>query len=104
MIEIHPQVKWPILEDTDTGPKEFYREFEHVCQMCNDGQGMVPKEKLTVLLQSLRGHRKKIYNYVLKENYELEQTDEEAEEVYQLIKDLMFEFTETLTEKQTRVQ
>ena len=65
VIKIHPQVKWPILEDTDTDPKEFYREFEHVCQMCNDGHGMVPKEKLTVLLQSLRGHRKKIYNYVL---------------------------------------
>ena len=66
--------------------------------MCNDGQGMIPKEKLTVLLNSLRGHRKKIYNYVLKENYELAQTDQGAEEVYQLIKDRMSEFTETLTE------
>ena len=65
---------------------------------------MIPKEKLTVLLNSLRGHRKKIYNYVLKENYELAQTDQGAEEVYQLIKDRMSEFTETLTEKQTRVQ
>ena len=57
---------------------------------------MVPKEKLTVLLNPLRGHRKKIYN-VLKENYELAQTDQGAEEVYQLIKDRMSEFTETLT-------
>ena len=102
MIKIHPQVKWPILEDTDLDPKEFYREFEHVCQMCADGQGMAPKEKLTVFLRSLRGHRKKIYNYVVKENYELAQTDEGAEEVYQLIKERMLEFTETLTEKQTR--
>ena len=65
---------------------------------------MVPKEKLTVLLQSLRGHRKKIYNYVLKENFELAKTDKGAEAVYELIKDRMLEFTETLTEKQTRVQ
>ena len=104
MIKIQSQVKWPVLEDSDTDPKEFYREVEHVCQMCNDGHGMVPKEKLTVLLQSLRGHRKKIYNYVLKENFELSKTDAGAEEVYQLIKDRMSEFTETLTEKQTRVQ
>ena len=68
MIKIHPKVKWPILEDTDLDPKEFYREFEHVCQMCADGQGMAPKEKLAVLLQSLR---KKLYSYVVKENYEL---------------------------------
>ena len=53
---------------------------------------------------SLRGHRKKIYTYVLKENYELATTDEGSEEVYQLIKDRMFELTETLAEKQTRVQ
>ena len=53
VIKIHPQVKWPVLEDSDTDPKEFYRDFEHVCQMCNDGHGMVPKEKPTVLLQSL---------------------------------------------------
>ena len=104
MIKIHPQVKWPILEDSDTDPKEFYREFEHVCRMCNDGQGMIPKEQLTALLNCLRGHRKKIYNYVLKENYELAQTDQGAEQVYPLFKDRMLEFTETLTEKQTRVQ
>ena len=65
VIKIHPQVKWPVLEDSDTDPKEFYREFEHVCRMCNDGQGMIPKEKLAVLLNSLRGHRKKIYNLSL---------------------------------------
>ena len=65
---------------------------------------MIPKERLTVLLNCLRGHRKKIYNYVLKENYELAQTDQGAEQVYQLFKDRMLEFTETLTEKQTRVQ
>ena len=40
----------------------------------------------------------------MKENYELAQTDQGAEEVYQLIKDRMLAFTETLTEKQTRVQ
>ena len=72
--------------------------------MCADGQGMAPEEKLTVLLQSLRGQRKTIYNYVVKENYELAQTDAGSDEVYQLIKDRMFEFMETLTEKQTRVQ
>ena len=104
VIKIHPQVKWPILEDSDTDPREFYREFEHVCRMCNDGHGMIPKERLTVLLNCLRGHRKKIYNYVLKETYELAQTDQGAEQVYQLFKDRMLEFTETLTEKQTRVQ
>ena len=44
VIKIHPQVKWPILEDSDLDPEEFYREFEHVCQMCADGQGMAPTE------------------------------------------------------------
>ena len=48
--------------------------------MCNDGHDMVPKEKLTVLLQSFRGHRKEIYNYVLEENYELSKTDAGAED------------------------
>ena len=58
VIKIHPQVKWPILEDSDLDPKEFYREVEHVCRTCADGQGMASKEKLTVLLQSPRGHRR----------------------------------------------
>ena len=68
------------MEDSDLDPKEFYTDFEHVCQMCADGQGTAPKEKFRVLLQSLRGHRRAIYNYVVRENYELAQTDEGADQ------------------------
>ena len=35
VIKIHPTIKWPILEDTDSNPKEFFTEFEWVCGLCN---------------------------------------------------------------------
>ena len=58
---------------------------------------------LTVLWSCLKGHRQKIYDSVMQDHRTtLAQTDPFA--VYNIIKKRLMEFSETLTEKQTRAK
>ena len=61
------------------------------------------KEMLAVLWSSLKGHRQKAYDNIMKD-HRLGLAVENPEAVYKMIKDRLMEYTETLTEKQTRVK
>ncbi len=74
-------------------PDELFEEFESVCGMASDGAGMVGKEMLTCLLQSLEGHRKKIYNQEMKVHRQ-SLLKEDPQAVYKIIKDRLMEFQE----------
>ena len=65
IIKISPSVKWPILGDDNNQVKDFFIEFERVCSLGNEGQGIEPREILELLPQSLKGHRLTIFKLSL---------------------------------------
>ena len=66
IIKISPTVKWPILDDDNNQVKDFFIEFERVCSLGNEGQGIEPREILELMPQSLKGHRLTIFKTMMK--------------------------------------
>ena len=107
-IKITPQIKWPVLGD-DVGQdkcdvEELFERQDESCDLANDGHGMLPAERLTVLKQCLRGAKEKIYTNMQKKFKKTNLWQDSPEECYGLIKSRMMKFVETPLEKQTRLQ
>ena len=83
---------------------DFYEKSEEVTGLANNGSGMSDREMLVVLKTCVSGSRRKIFDNVVKANKDKADTDDGPGEVYQAIKDRLFRFLETSTEKQLRVR
>ena len=71
--------------------------------MLNDGQGVRPKEMLTVLRNSLTGSRLSIYELELKEARRTNEHETAPEAVYARIKHRLLMFKETPQQRQYRI-
>ena len=105
-IKVEPKVYWPKLGDDGSGGNEvedFYKKFEGICGLANNGTGMADKEMLVALKSCLHGSRLKIYENVVKANKGIEQDDDGPGKIYAQIKKRLFRFLETALEKQLRI-
>ena len=75
--------------------EEFFESFEDTVGLANDGAGMSAQEKLTVLVQCLRGAREKTYRVIHRANRANGKVTEAPEEVYDLVKQRLMRFVET---------
>ena len=67
-IRIQPTYKPPILGDEGKSSrdiKEFFDKYEDMCNLANDGKGMLPMEHLQTLSTCLKGAKEKIYKLLL---------------------------------------
>ena len=106
---IEPKVGFPSLGDDGPGGEEvkrFYERFEEVCDLANDGRGMPDKEMLMTLRNCLKGSCRLIYENVHKQMKHLidPYTEEGYSAIYDAVKERLFKFLETETEKQLRVK
>ena len=69
--------------------------------LANDGCGVPDREKLRMLMPSLRGSRLKIYKNLIK-FYRKDLLKENPGKVYDIIKTRLMEFQETIPEKRSR--
>ena len=82
-------------------PKAFFIKFEDVCGIASDGQGMKKQEMLPVLGQALEEHREKMYDGFMEDHRAgLSKTYPGAG--YNMIKDKLMEFQESIMEHDTR--
>ena len=102
-IRINPQVKWPMLADDDHDVEEFFEQFDELCGLANDGDGMSDKERLKVLLSCLRGTREQTYRVLHKLNRANGRNEADPGGVFLDIKARLMRFVETQVEKQSRI-
>ena len=107
-IRIEPKVSWPKLGDDGPGGdevEEFFKEFERVVSLANDGQGMPDKERLVTLEGCLAGSRLQMYKNVMKlrEANGLIGPGTEAES-FNLVKARLMKLTQTAAEKQLKAK
>ena len=102
-IRINPTVKWPTLADDDQDVEEFFEQFDELCGLANDGEGMSDKERLKVLLSCLRGTREQTYRVIHKLNRANGRVEKDPGGVFADIKVRLMRFIETTVEKQSRI-
>ena len=61
VLKVSPNIKWPRLGDdaTERDVEDFYEKYEDICQLPNDGRGMLPADRLKTLRQCLEGYKEK---------------------------------------------
>ena len=79
------------------------RHLENICQLPNDGRGMLPADRLKTLRQCLDGYKEKIYVLHIKKHRKLGTLEKDPDAVYQEIKSRHMKFVETAMEREMRV-
>ena len=67
-IQIRPELKPPVLGGEGRSGrdiKEFFDNYEDMCNLANDGRGMLPQERLQTLATCLKGTKLKIYKLLI---------------------------------------
>ena len=103
---VKTEVKWPRLSDEASDTKDvrdFYEQFEEVCGMANDCNGMGPQDMLLALRHLCMGSRLKTFTNIYKREARAGTVKTDPAAVYQMIKAKHLLFTETPDEKEIRV-
>ena len=103
VLQVKPQISWPVLDDKDNDVDDFIDEFESTVGLANDGLGMADREKLRVLANCLRQSRKQVYKVVTKAARRAGTLESDPGAVYDQVIERLREFREGEIEKQTRV-
>ena len=106
-IRVEPRVVWPKLSDDGQGGREveeFYEKFEEICGLANNGKGMSDREMMVALKSCIHGSRRKIFENIVRANQGQKDEEEFSHDMYHKIKQRLFRFLETSTEKQLRVR
>jgi hypothetical protein len=82
---------------------DFYENFEDNCAMANDCRGMSFREMLIALKARCRGSRLKSYQNIYRREWRAGKVLDDAEAVYKMIKSKHLVFSETVEEKELRV-
>ena len=106
-IRVEPKVSWPRLSDDSTGPKdaeEFFKKFEGITGLANNGAGLNAVEMLVTLRSCLGGSRLQIFENIreVRDGDRTKKDDPRA--VYVEIKQRLLKFKETQLERQMRVK
>ena len=105
-IKVEPKVTWPRLDDSSTGPKDaedFFKKFEGITNLANNGTGMNNVEMLVTLRSCLGGSRLQIYENIKEVRDSDRTTQDGPRAVYVEIKQRLLKFKETQLERQIRV-
>ena len=78
-------------------------DSDEIVELANDGQGMSWQERLRCLINCLRGNRAKTYRVSYKFARRAGEVKKDPQKVYEMIKDKLMRFVETIMEKETRV-
>ena len=100
-IRIEPKVLWPVLDQDNVDVDEFFDEYENICGLANDCQGLAPMEMLLALKSCLRGSRLDTYNNMKQLCQEDGTFRSTPAVVYEAIKEKLLRFRRTFEEKQT---
>ena len=79
------------------------KKYEDICQLPNDGRGMLPADRLKTLRQCLEGYKEKIYVLHIKKHRKLGTLEKDPDAVYQEIKSRHMKFVESNMEREMRV-
>jgi len=103
VVQVRLQIKGPILDDGGYDADRWRQEFERLCRMASESQGMLGSEQLVTLDSCLKRSRFEIYENI---NRRTERTGEIGEgpgKIYQEIMMRLAAFKEMVMRKQTRL-
>ena len=106
-IRIQPTSKPPILGDEGKSSRditEFFDKFDDMCNLANDGKGMLPQERLQTLSTCLKGTKEKIYKLLVAKHRKLGTLERDPDKVFGVIRTRLMRFSESDLERQMRVK
>ena len=113
-IKVEPKVTWPSISENTVGKEflEFFKEFEKVCNLCNNGTGMNHNEMCVALSNCVKGTRKKLWEYIertYEDRGDLGESNDENHyafhaKLYQEFKQKLVQSSETGIQKVMRVK
>ena len=106
-IRIQPTFKPPVLGDEGKSSrdiKEFFDKFDDMCNLANDGKGMLPMERLQTLATCLKGTKEKIYKLLVDKHRKLGSLERDPDKVFEVVRTRLMKFSESDLERQMRVK
>ena len=82
----------------------FFDKFDGMCNLANDGKGMLPMERLQTLSTCLKGTKEKIYKLLVDKHRKLGVLDRDPDKVFDVIRTRLMQFSESDLERQMRVK
>ena len=106
-IRIQPTFKPPILGDEGKSGrdiKEFFDKFADMCNLANDGKGMLPMERRQTLSTCLKGTKEKVYKLIVDKHRKLGSLERDPDKVFEVVRTRLMKFSESDLERQMRVK
>ena len=75
-----------------------------MCNLANDGKGMLPREHLQTLSTCLKGTKEKIYKLLVEKHRKLGNLEHDPDMVFGVIRTRLMKFSESDLERQMRVE